>query len=65
MNTYEILSLLFFGDNFLIALRSHLLGDFTYIDRKVPFANLLIFQGLHDLYTFIYTIHYTILSNYI
>ncbi len=34
MNTYEILSLLFFDDNFLIALRSHLLGDFTYIDRN-------------------------------
>lgn len=58
MNTYEILSLLFFGGNFLVAL-------LTYIDRKVPFANLLIFQGSQDLYTFIYTIYYTILSNYI
>ncbi len=34
MSTYEILSLLFFGGNFLIALRSHLLGGFTYIDRN-------------------------------
>jgi len=34
MNTYEILSLLFFGGNFLVALRSYLLGGFTYIDRN-------------------------------
>jgi len=34
MSTYEILSLMFFGGNFLIALRSHPPGGFTYIDRN-------------------------------